>query len=181
VASLIDKSPCEGLLPLVKAGMDLVEVIPARITSVAPLAGRDREVAAALKGLGLGWPAPNRSVSGAGGQCLWSGRGQAFVVDADVGALGGIAALTDQTDGWAVMDLSGVGAADVLARQMPLDLRPASFAKGHVARSQLGHMMCHLTRIGPEAFRIMVFRSMAATAVHELGAAMAAVAARRAI
>jgi sarcosine oxidase subunit gamma len=41
-------------------------------------------------------------------------------------------------------------------------------------------MMMVLHRAGPEAFDIMVFRSMAASAVHELQQAMKALAARSA-
>jgi sarcosine oxidase gamma subunit len=35
-------------------------------------------------------------------------------------------------------------------------------------RSQLGHMPLHITRKGKDAFRLMTFRSMAGTMVHEV-------------
>ena len=79
------------------------------------------------------------------------------------------------------MDLTGPGAADALARLVPVDLRIPAFAPGACCRTQLGHMMTLIHRSGPDAFRLFVFRSMAATAVHELHAAMRAVAARAAI
>jgi sarcosine oxidase subunit gamma len=59
-----------------------------------------------------------------------------------------------------------------------VDVRRAQFPPGHAARTMLHHMTCTLMRTGDDAFEIMVFRSMAATAVHDLGTAMRSVAAR---
>jgi sarcosine oxidase subunit gamma len=95
--------------------------------------------------------------------------------------LSNIAALTDQSDGWARIRLDGAGAEVVLARLVPLDLSQGSFGKGQVARTSLGHMMMLVTRTGIAAFDMMVFRSMARTAIHELEQAMKAVAARGAV
>lgn len=176
--SLIETTPCEGLLPVSAGGVTLTEAGPARITSVAPLRGKARAVATALRKLGLGWPEPGRSVRSDGAACLWTGRDQAFLIGASPDGLDGIAALTDQSDGWARMRLEGAGAEAVLARLVPLDLRAAVFPEGAVARSGLNHMMAVLTREGPDAFGIMVFRSMAGSAVHEIAVAMKAVAAR---
>ena len=181
MASLIEKSACDGLLPVTIGAITLVEATPRRVTSVAPFPGQDRAVAAALKALGLGWPAPNRSVAKGDAACLWSGRGQAFLIGPPPEGLGGIAALTDQSGAWAVMQLTGPGHADALARLVPIDLRPAVFATGHVVRTGLGHMMAVLRRLSAETVEIMVFRSMAATAVHELSVAMRAVVARHSV
>lgn len=176
--SLIETTACEGLLPVSAGGVTLSEAAPAPITSVAPFRGKEKAVAAALKKLGLGWPAPGRSLRSGAAVCLWTGRDQAFLIGSAPEGLGGIAALTDQSDGWARMRLEGPGAEAVLARLVPLDLRAAAFPEGAVARSGLNHMMAVLTREGPQAFGIMVFRSMAGSAVHEIAVAMRAVAAR---
>lgn len=176
--SLIETTACEGLLPVSAGGVTLSEAAPAPITSVAPFRGKERAVATALKKLGLGWPAPGRSLRSGGAACLWTGRDQAFLIGSAPEGLEGIAALTDQSDGWARMRLDGPGAEAVLARLVPLDLRAAAFPEGAVARSGLNHVMAVLTREGPEAFGIMVFRSMAGSAVHEIAVAMKAVAAR---
>lgn len=181
MASLIEKSACDGLLPVTIGAMTLVEATPRRVTSVAPFAGQDKAVAAALKAMGIGWPAPNRAVVKGDAACLWTGRAQAFLIGADPAGLGGIAALTDQSGAWAVMQLTGPGHADTLARLVPIDLRPAIFATGHVARTGLGHMMAVLRRLSAETVEIMVFRSMAATAVHELTVAMQSVTARHTV
>ena len=147
-------------------------------TSIAPFAGTASRAGAALGKLGLGWPEPNRALTTGDAACLWTGRGQAFLVNADPKALDGIAALTDQTDGWAVMRLSGAGSEAALARLVSVDLRPGAFAVGHVARTPVNHMMAIVERTDADGFRIFVFRSMAATAVHEIAVAMQAVAAR---
>lgn len=178
--SLIEKSPCDGLLPVTEAGLALTEIASTRITSVAPFAGKERAAGAALKALGLGWPKPRQALAKGAARILWTGRDQAFLIGAAPEGLAGIAALTDQSDGWARMRLDGAGAEAVLARLVPLDLRVASFAKDSVARSGLNHMMMVLHRTGAEAFEIMVFRSMAASAVHELAQAMRMRAARAA-
>lgn len=178
MSSLIAISACDGLLPVIAGDVTLSAPEPARITSVAPFEGKDRAVGTALKALGLDWPAPGQAIIRDGISCLWAGRGQAFVIGADPAGLDRIAALTDQSDGWARMRLEGRGAEAVLTRLVPLDLGARAFPVGSVARSGLNHMMMVLHRSGPATFEIMVFRSMAATAAHEIGTAMAALAAR---
>jgi len=79
VASLIDKSPCEDLLPVITAGAQLAEAQPGPVTSVAPFKGRQAAVARALAADGLGWPEVGRAVVAPAGRCLWAGRGVAFV------------------------------------------------------------------------------------------------------
>ena len=180
MASLIEKSAAEGLLPLAAGAAELAEVTAGPITSIAPFRGKDRAVSAALKDLGLSFPGPGKTVTKAGVACVWTGRGQAFLIGAEPpAALAGLAALTDQSDAWVVMRLSGAAAEAVLARLVPIDLRAATgFKTGTAARTLLGHMPLVIRRVGAAEFELMTFRSMAAHAVHELGVAMAAVAAR---
>jgi sarcosine oxidase subunit gamma len=90
------------------------------------------------------------------------------VFEAPVPDLNGQAAITDQTDAWAVVRISGAGVEDVLARLVPIDLCAKTFRKGHTARTLIGHMTGSVTRLGPNSFEIMVMRSMASTLVHEL-------------
>ena len=99
--SLIETTACEGLLPVSAGGVTLSEAAPAPITSVAPFRGKERAVATALKKLGLGWPGPGQSLRSGGAACLWTGRDQAFLIGSAPEGLEGIAALTDQSDGWA--------------------------------------------------------------------------------
>lgn len=174
---LIAKSAFDGALPVAMGECSLIEVIPDAITSVAPFSGQEVAVSAALKArFGNGLPKANRSLSKGGARITWFGPGQMMVVGVDPGPLAG-AATSDQSDGWAVMRLTGAGAEAVLARLVPVELRIAVFKRGHTARTLLFHMTASITRVGPDSFEVMVFRSMAGTAVHEISRAMASVAA----
>ncbi len=173
---LIAKSALEGK-SLTLGGVTLAEVSVGPITSIAVLPGGAKAVAKGLKPLGLTFPAPGVFAAKKGARILWTGREQAFLIGVALPALEG-AAVTDQSDGWTVLAVGGADAAEVLARLVPLDLRLAAFPAGHVARTQLNHLNVILSRLGPTAFEIMVFRSMARTAWHELHAAMEMLAAR---
>lgn len=148
-----------------------------RMTSIAPFPGQEAAVHAALSASGLGFPAPNRVIAGAAASIVWTGRAQAFLVGAEAPVLTGLAAITDQTDGWVALTLSGDAAADVLMRLVPLDLREGSFLVGHAARSGLNHMPMILWR-DTDGFTILTFRSMARTAWHEVETAMDGIEAR---
>ncbi len=170
-----------GRAALTLAGVTLAEADLGQITSVAPFMGQDKALAGALKALGLSFPAPNQVSSKGGVRLVWTGRDQAFLIGAAPQGLDGLAALTDQSDGWAALRLDGPGAGDVLARLYPLDLRAAAFPVGRVARAPLNHMSSILMRPGPQSFEMLVFRSMARTAWHEAEVAMRALAARAAL
>ena len=158
-------------------GVTLAELAVGPILSVAVLPGGAKAVARGLKALGLAMPDPGSFGEKKGLRIVWTGRDQAFLIGIGSVAIEG-AAVTDQSDGWAVLGLSGVGATDVLARLVPLDLRLAAFPVGRVARSGLNHMNAVILRTGDYAFELMVFRSMARTAWHELETTMSMVSAR---
>lgn len=173
---LIAKTPLAGRAPLTLGSATLSELVLPRLTSVAPFKGQEKALAKALKALGLSFPAPNTLSAGPDLRLVWTGREQAFLMGGDPAPLAPHAALTDQSDGWAGLALEGPAALDVLARIYPLDLR--TMALGGVARAPLNHMSSVLIRTAPDRFEMLVFRSMARTAWHEVEAAMSAVAAR---
>jgi sarcosine oxidase subunit gamma len=176
VPELISKSALEGR-SLSVGGVTMAEMDPGPITAIAVYPGGAKVVTKGLKPLGLAMPEPNRFSEKKGARIVWTGRDQAFLTGVEAPALEG-AAVTDQTDGWAVLTLSGAAAVDVLARWVPVDLRLAAFPVGRACRTQLNHMNVVLLRTGDHSFEIMVFRSMARTAWHELEAATHMVAAR---
>ncbi|WIY23824.1 sarcosine oxidase subunit gamma [Parasedimentitalea psychrophila] len=180
MVELIALTPCDGLLPLTIGSVSLTEDLPDAMTSIAPYAGQDAALNAALEAAhGMGFPAVNRSTGKAGTRVIWFGQGMALLQGPVAAAgLAEFAALTDQGDAWAVVRLEGSGAEDVLARFVPVDLRRQNFELGHTVRTELAHMMASITRIGPDMFQVMVFRSMARTLVHDLKTAMAGVTAR---
>ena len=173
---LIAKSALEGR-NLTLGTVTLAEVEVGPITSVAVLPGGAKAVAKGLKTLGLAMPEPNSFAEKKGARIVWTGRDQAFLTGVEPPALEG-AALTDQSDGWAALALTGAGAVDVLSRLVPVDLRLAAFPVGRAIRTQLNHMNVMILRAGDHAFEILGFRSMARTAWHELETTMHMVAAR---
>ncbi|MDE3027108.1 MAG: sarcosine oxidase subunit gamma [Paracoccaceae bacterium] len=180
MASLITTSAFDASLPVAHGALTLAAAHVARITSVAPFNGKEKSVSAALKSAhGLAFPAPNRVLEKGAARIAFAGRGTAFLIDADPAALDGLAALTDQSDGWATLRLTGAGAEDALARLVPIDLRSVAFPAGSAARTSLGHMMTLILSV-ESGFDILVMRSMAHTATHEITTAMAALSARTA-
>ena len=173
---LIAKSALEGR-SITLGGVTLAEADPGPITSIALFPSGAKAAAKGLKPLGLAFPAPNRFAEKKGARIVWTGRDQAFLMGVEPPALEG-AAVTDQSDGWSVLALGGPGHVDVLARLVPMDLRLSRFPVGRVARSQVNHMNAVILRTGDYAVEIMVFRSMARTAWHDLETAMHMVAAR---
>jgi sarcosine oxidase subunit gamma len=179
VVELTAKTPCAGLLPLTVGTVAATETELGVLTALSPL-GDAAGLGEALKAAhGMAAPKPGRATGRDGARCLWFGRDTMLLAGpAPDKGLSDHAAVVDQSDGWACVTLSGAGAIDVLARLVPIDLREGSFKRGHSARTMVQHMTASITRTGPDTFLILVFRSMGGTLVHDLKAAMEAVAAR---
>ena len=178
MANLVALSPCDGLLPRTLGAVSITETTPGPITAILPFKGQVEAVSAALQSaLGVGFPAPGRSLAKGAVRMLWVGRGESLLMGADCPDLPG-AACVDQSDAWATVEITGTLVEDVLARLVPVDLRAATFDTGHTAKTLLGHMTASVTRTGANAFEIMVFRSMAEPLVEDLAHAASAVAAR---
>nr|WP_246175932.1 sarcosine oxidase subunit gamma [Roseovarius bejariae] len=175
------KTPCDGLLPLEVGALRLSEVETGPITSVAAFKGQEAALCKVMQAAyGLDMPEPNRVNEAGEVRAIWFGPQMALLtgVVAEDG-LSTHAALTDQSDAWAVVRLDGVGAADVLARLTPIDLRKDTLGPGKTARTEVQHMQASVTCLGKEIYQIMVFRAFAETLVHDLKCAMQAVEARR--
>ena len=180
MASLIARTPFEGLLPLSHGSVTATEVDAGIVTSVAPFSGQAGAVSTALeKAIGCGLPPVGAFTENGSTRIVWSGLDQWFVMSMEAVSIPG-AALTDQSDAWAAVRIEGDDARSVLARLVPIDLRPGVFEVGHAARTMLGHMACMLMRVDDDAYLAFVFRSMAASAAHDLDRAMRMVAARAA-
>jgi heterotetrameric sarcosine oxidase gamma subunit len=180
VVKLIARTPLEGLTPFTIGTVTVTEVTMDPMTMIAPFKGQLAKVDALLRaGDGLGFPAPNRMETSEGVRILWAGLGRALLIGVEPPAsLRGLAALTDQADAFAAVAVSGAGAVDVLARLVPVDLRPAHFPMGRTARTMVNHMSASVTRTSPEMLEVMVMRSMGQTLIHELGEAIKGVALR---
>ncbi len=176
---LIAKTALSGKKPLTFAATTLAEADPGPVASIALFPGQEKAVAKTLKP--LTFPEPNSFVENGAARLVWTGRDQAFLLGAEPPALGGIAAVTDQSGAWATLTLTGPAASDALMRLVPLDLRATAFPVGQAARAPLGHMQSVIFRTAADSFTLMVFRSMARTAWHEIEVALRSLAARAAL
>lgn len=158
--------PAATGLPVTHGRATLAAFDPGRVSAIAPYPGRTLP----------GFPAPGQVL----GPMVWAGRGMAFLLG-EAPPDTSDAAITDQSDGWVWVTLTGLDAVAVLARLCPLDLRRQAFPVGTSARSLLQHLSVLIIRDAPDRFRIAAFRSMAQTLTHEVEAAMQAVAARAAL
>ena len=180
MAELKARMPLVRLLPMEASGVRVREVDLGAMTLVMPYRGCDAALSDALEAAhGLRWPEPGRMTGTTGRGILWFGRAQAMLIGmAPVAGLKDHAAVVDQSDAWAVVEIEGDRAAEALARLTPVDLRPGVFEIGHTARTELAHMAASLTRTDEATFLVMVFRAFAHTLVHELSVALEGVAAR---
>ena len=168
--TLTAAAPATGPLPVARGGMTLSLVDPGTLTSIAPYRGRVEETSAALRsatGLTLG---PGYATSG-GAAIQWFGR--------DIWLLSGIAApelpgaaVTDQSDAWVTLELTGPDIDKVMARLVPVDMRDASAPVGTALRTEIHGMMVALACTGPQTVQIMAFRSMAGTLAHPVSDAL---------
>lgn len=176
---LIAKTALSGKKPLTFAATTLAEADPGPVASIALFPGQEKAIAKALKP--LTFPGPNSFVENGAARLVWTGRDQAFLLGAEPPVLEGIAAVTDQSGAWATLTLTGPAAADALMRLVPLDLRAMAFPVGQAARAPLGHMQSVIFRTAADSITLMVFRSMARTAWHEIEVALRSLAARGAL
>jgi sarcosine oxidase subunit gamma len=87
--------------------------------------------------------------------------------------IGAAAAVSDQSDGYAVLRLTGPKVRGTLAKMLPVDLHARAFKVGDVASTVAAHMGATLWRLedapdGAAVFDIAVFRSFAGDFWHAL-------------
>lgn len=106
---------------------------------------------------------------GRGLDLVWSGPAQWLAVSDDRaiaallgGELAGMAAVSDQTDGRAVLRLSGPKLRDALAKGCPIDLHPRAFRTGDTAITAIAHIGVQFWQVDEApTFDMLVARSMA--------------------
>jgi len=176
VLNLSSISATQGVLPVTHGTLELCEICPDHITSLAAYRGQADALSAALKSAhGLTLPAINRATGRDGARVIWFGPSVVLVGPGPDASLAQHAAVVDLSDGWCQLRLLGDRIDDVLARLAPVDLRWSVFGRGHVARSQLVHANVAYHRVSETTVDIYGFRSMAHSLVHEITRAMASV------
>lgn len=178
MVDLTDKTPFGDTLPLVIGSVSFSEVAISEMVSIAPFSAKEQATSQALEAVcGVAFPKPGQSLTKAGARITWLGQGRALLQGIAAPDLAGLAAVTEQSDGWAILRMEGEDCEAVLARLVPIDLRAGQFKRGKSARTLVNHMQATITRIGKISFEIMVMRSMAQTLVAELSEAAERVAA----
>ena len=87
--------------------------------------------------------------------------------------IGAAASITDQSDGYAVLRLTGGHVRDTLAKLIPIDVDSRAWRPGDVVSTVTFHMGATLWRLndapdGAAVFEIALFRSLAASFWHAL-------------
>lgn len=102
--------------------------------------------------------------------------GNAFVTTLS-DATDGVASISDQSDGYAVLRLWGPRVRDALCKLVPIDLHPNAFEVGAVAATVAGHIGATIWRLedqpGSSVFEIAVYRSLAESFSSALSASAA--------
>lgn len=117
---------------------------------------------------GVDLPSAGRWAGGADIAFAWAGPGEWTAIAARpiardlAGRLAGLAAVTDQSDGWLLSEISGPRARDALAKMLPIDLDPAALPPGAVALTRAGHIDVRLRHVSVGVYELAVFRSLGA-------------------
>ena len=117
----------------------------------------DEDIPAVQSGLGCALPrTPNGRITGANGKAaIWLGPKQWLIVDQRRTARcvfsdqvrmldAGSAAISEVTDGLAILEMSGCAAVDILSRITSLDLRWAPLTPGKIVRTAVAQVRCIL-------------------------------------
>ncbi|POR47371.1 sarcosine oxidase subunit gamma [Bosea psychrotolerans] len=154
-----------GVIVTAREGLGIASLI-------APEDGEAALSQAVKTRLRLDLPTTPRIAVLAGRALVWAGPGLWLLVTEDrtgfaddLQALSGLAAIADQSDGRAVLTLSGGKIRAALAKGCMIDLHPSAFPVGSAALTSIAHIGVHLWRAedGPNGavFEFMVARSMA--------------------
>jgi sarcosine oxidase subunit gamma len=139
-----------------------------------PHKGASKLKAAIKAGFDLSMPTPVKSTADAKTRLLMTQPDQIFAMTprskhAETSvhkAIGDTAYITDQTDAWVVLELSGPTSRTALERICQLDLHPEAFKQNQVARTTMEHMGSMIIRTDKDTFLLMSGSSSAASFLH---------------
>jgi sarcosine oxidase subunit gamma len=164
------------------AGLTVTDLDGIGIASVQAFKRRTEAVAAALAAAdaSIRATANGRAAMGIGpGRWLVTQPGAANSLAPELEAtLGALASVNDQSDGYAVLRITGPRVRDILARGVNIDLHDTAFPVGKAAATGIAHIGVTLWRCdnvdGLAVFEIALFRSMAGSFMHWLEASAGA-------
>ena len=174
--------PILGGFKQASQGVSITEQTKLGIVSVACPNGGDAALAASVKkAFACSLPKVSGVELSESGNMRWLGLQpqQWFVLfehSAEQGAplatiknpLGDTAYCTDQSDSWVSLEVSGPLATSALERICPVDLHPAVFPVGAVARTTMEHLGVIITRTDDEQFLMMSATSSANSFLHAI-------------
>jgi len=153
------------------------------IISVSMAKSGAKKLASAMKGeYGVALPLPGQYVAIKDGMIVSSARDQFFVCQKThpdkllktlLACCSGAATMTDQSDAWAQIMLTGAACTAIMERLCHIDTTSAAFPVGSAARTSIEHMGAIIARIKPaakqtDAFMILTPRSSANDMAHAL-------------
>ena len=179
--TLMSRPPLDGYTGE-SDGLRLAERSGMAVVSVAvPAHARDEFAVNLRDAWGIDAPPVGRSVvSESGPRLIGLQAAQWFVLMEDAGdraeklvaeALGTDVHLTDQSDGWAALEVTGSRCRDVLSRLCMLDLHPDAFPVHAATRTVMEHLAVIVLRNDDERFLLLSPRSSALSFLETVEAA----------
>ena len=162
------------------SGFTIREVPEHSLASVAARHGQEEALRAAVKtAFGVDLPSPGRSARGGAVVFEWMGQGQWFAEAKGKGdvafarelseTLGETASITNQSDSWVQLQLSGANTRAVLEKLCPLDLHGSVFTPGAVARTVMEHLGAIIALLDDSpSFKLLTARSSSRSFLHAL-------------
>jgi heterotetrameric sarcosine oxidase gamma subunit len=154
-------------------GVTIAERVDIGVATVMARKGRAAALHEAVRtAYGVALPDTSRHVAGPSAGFIGTGPGQWLAVserlpNGDLAAdlarrLSGLASVSDQSDGRAILRISGPRARDVLAKGLPIDLHPSVFTPGSAATGVISLMGVTVWQVDDApTYDIAVFRSLA--------------------
>jgi len=139
--------------------------------SIARIAAFKDSLPPLQSALGLTLPGPNQQARHKATLYLWSGpENWLALADRDdpnfdlklAQTCSGLAAITDQSDGRTILQISGPAAHTTLAKLIPIDLHPSAFPPDATALTLAGHIAIQIWPC-TDGFELACFRSYAET------------------
>lgn len=154
----------------------IVERFDVALASVATRKGREADMATAATGARVPLPDPARWAAGDPYSAFWVAP-QMWFIEAPLAthddivahlkpAFGDAASISEQTDAWVRLDLSGHGLPTLMERLCNVDL--AQVPDGYATRTVIEHLGCYLIRKSAEELVLYGARSSAGSLLHAL-------------
>ncbi|MES2847173.1 MAG: sarcosine oxidase subunit gamma [Pseudomonadota bacterium] len=154
----------------------VTEVVTTALASIATRRGREDDVARAAAGAGIPLPLPGAAQDGAPYGAFWLGPDQ-WMVEApfdsheDIAAIlrpvfGDAASITEQTDAWVRLDVTGPDLPALFERLCNFDLR--RHGPGSATRTMMEHLGCYMVVRATDTVSVIGPRSSAHSLHHAL-------------